>query len=326
MCRGDRREEIFFDDEDRKLFLKTLGEACVRNAWVVHCYVLMGNHYHLLLETRAGGLSRGMQWLQTTYTARFNARHKVSGHLFQGRFKAVPMDPEEDDYWDRLGDYIHLNPARAGLIPQENPLLEGYGWSSYPGMISGKKIPAWLETGRVIGSRGWDWQKRSGRQAYRGYLQERCEEVLAERRRSRRKRGGRDEWADLRRGWYVGGSEFKEKLMGMIEIAVGKGRPDSFGGREMVERGERYAEELLGKCVTELGIEIEELRTLRKNEVRKQTVAWLLRTQTGVKNEWIQRRIGMGHRNNISRAVFAVEEGKDRKLTTMAMKIVQCAD
>ncbi len=86
MCRGDRREAIFQDDQYRERFLATLGEAVRRTGWRVHGYVLMSNHYHLLVETPVPNLVRGMTWFQTTYTVRYNARHRVSGHLFAGRY------------------------------------------------------------------------------------------------------------------------------------------------------------------------------------------------------------------------------------------------
>jgi REP element-mobilizing transposase RayT len=89
MCRGNRQEPVFKDQQDYKRFLDTLGETCGRCGWRVHAYVLMGNHYHLLLETPEANLVDGMRWFQGVYTQRFNARHKVWGHLFQGRYKAL---------------------------------------------------------------------------------------------------------------------------------------------------------------------------------------------------------------------------------------------
>ena len=83
--RGDRREPIFKDDADRRRFLETLAEVCQRTGWRVHAYVLMSNHYHFLLETPEANLIAGMRWFQTMWTMRFNARHRLSGHLFQGR-------------------------------------------------------------------------------------------------------------------------------------------------------------------------------------------------------------------------------------------------
>ena len=88
MCRGNQSREIFKTDEDAGLFVRTLGEVCVRNQVVVHAWCLMGNHYHLLLETPQGNLVSAMKWFQGTFTQRYNARHKLWGHLFQGRYKA----------------------------------------------------------------------------------------------------------------------------------------------------------------------------------------------------------------------------------------------
>jgi REP element-mobilizing transposase RayT len=87
ICRGDRGESIFQDEIDRKQFLRCLGETCERSGWKIHAYVLMPNHYHLLLETPEPNLVVGMKWLQGTYTQRFNLRHGLRGHLFQGRYK-----------------------------------------------------------------------------------------------------------------------------------------------------------------------------------------------------------------------------------------------
>ena len=116
MARGNQGQVVFRDDRDRKRFLATLGEACGKTGWIVHAYVLMGNHYHLLIQTPEGNLVAGMKWLQGTYTQRFNRRHGVSGHLFQGRYKAVVVEAENAGYWEVVSTYIHLNPARAGLI------------------------------------------------------------------------------------------------------------------------------------------------------------------------------------------------------------------
>ena len=88
MCRGNNGRDVFFGEDGCKKFLDTLDEACMRAGWFVHAYVLMGNHYHLLLETPEGNLVDGMKWFQGTYTQRINAWQGRRGHLFQGRYKA----------------------------------------------------------------------------------------------------------------------------------------------------------------------------------------------------------------------------------------------
>jgi REP element-mobilizing transposase RayT len=125
LSRGNEQKDIFYDDQDRLLFLKTIGEMSKRFEIDVFAYVLMGNHYHLLLKTNRANLSRSMQWLGVTYTRRFNLRHFRSGHLFQGRFKSIIV--QNDAYLMRLSCYIHRNPLRAGIVKR----LADYRWSSY---------------------------------------------------------------------------------------------------------------------------------------------------------------------------------------------------
>ena len=117
MARGDRGEPIFQEDEDRSRFLETLEEAAQRTGWVIHALVLMTNHYHLLVETPEPNLVQGMQWFQGAYTQRYNSVHRLRGHVYQGRYKAVIIESEEKEFIDRIGTYIHLNPMRAGMVP-----------------------------------------------------------------------------------------------------------------------------------------------------------------------------------------------------------------
>jgi putative transposase len=113
-ARGNERKAIYRDDADRAHFLQLLGEATERFGIRVHAYVLMHNHYHLLLETPEANLSRAMQWLNVSYSVWFNRRHDRAGHLLQGRFKALVV--EDDAGWQEVARYVHLNPVRlAGL-------------------------------------------------------------------------------------------------------------------------------------------------------------------------------------------------------------------
>ena len=119
MARGNRRERIFRDEADRRLFYQTLGEACERTGWRVHAWVLMSNHYHLMVETPEANLVAGMRWLQNTYTRRHNCRHRLWGRLFGDRYKAILSEGGSGYYYCSLMDYIHLNPVRAGLVRSE---------------------------------------------------------------------------------------------------------------------------------------------------------------------------------------------------------------
>src|SRR5687767_9998117 len=124
MNRGDRREDVFHDDQDRHSFLKTLGETCAKTGWQVHAYCLMRNHFHLVVETPRANLAVGMKWLLGTYTTRFNHRHRCVGHLFSGRYKSLIVDGSGTGYLRTVCDYVHLNPARAKLLKPAHQLRD----------------------------------------------------------------------------------------------------------------------------------------------------------------------------------------------------------
>ena len=167
MARGNQGRDIYADERDRKLWLATLGEACEKTGWRIHAWVMMNNHYHLLLETPEANLVAGMKWLQGTYTQRYNSRHEIFGHLFQGRYKAVVVEPEAGNYFAVVSTYVHLNPARAGLIRVGEERLGRYRWSSYPWYVkAGEARPAWLVTERVLGNLGLPPGERKGYEAY----------------------------------------------------------------------------------------------------------------------------------------------------------------
>ena len=123
--RGNRREAIYETPDDRDSYLEILGEVCEKYNWLCHAYCLMGNHYHLLIETPEANLSKGMRQLNGVYTQCFNKTHGRVGHVFQGRYKAILV--EKETYLQELARYIVLNPVRAGMVssPSEWP------WSSY---------------------------------------------------------------------------------------------------------------------------------------------------------------------------------------------------
>ena len=151
MTRGDRQEPIFKDEEDHRRFLSTLGETCAKTGWQVHALCLMRNHFHLVLETPQANLVSGMKWLLGTYTSRFNRRHKLFGHLFSGRYKALIVDGSGNGYLKTVCDYVHLNPARSNLLRPEQALKE-YAWSSWPEYLKApRRRWEWLRVDRLLG-------------------------------------------------------------------------------------------------------------------------------------------------------------------------------
>ncbi len=163
-ARGDRRETIYEDDEDRCGFLALLGEVVEQFNWLCHGYCMMSNHYHLLIETPDGNLSKGMRQLNGVYTQATNRRHGRVGHLFQGRYKAILVDA--DAYLLELSRYLVLNPVRAAMVadPADWP------WSSYRPMVGLEKPPSWLATDGLLAQFGRS--RQAARDAYQKFVAE----------------------------------------------------------------------------------------------------------------------------------------------------------
>ena len=143
--RGNERSPVFLSQRDREKFLSYIESASERYKAVIHVYCLMDNHYHLLLETPAGNLSQIMHHINGAYTTYFNTKRSRSGHLFQGRYKAILI--EVDEYAKELSRYIHLNPVRAGMVGKP----EEYEWSSYRYYTVERNAPEWLERNFILG-------------------------------------------------------------------------------------------------------------------------------------------------------------------------------
>jgi REP element-mobilizing transposase RayT len=190
LSRGNEGSDIFMSDNDRSSFLETVGEMSERFAIDVFAYVLMENHYHLLVRTRRANLKKAMQWFGTTYTQRFNRRNFRSGHLFQGRYKSIII--QNDAYLLQLSYYIHRNPLRAGLVKR----LTGYRWSSYNVYAYGRKVPKWLSTGLILS------QFAGAQDCHRSY-REKVQKYASEEKRL---------FEDLRHGLVLGSKQFVEKI------------------------------------------------------------------------------------------------------------------
>lgn len=189
LSRGNEGKDIFDDDRDRKIFLKTVGEMSERFAMSVYAYVLMGNHYHLMVQTERANLKKAMHWFGTTYTQRFNIRHSRKGHLFQGRYKSIIV--QNDAYLLQLSCYIHRNPLRAGLVKR----LADYRWSSYLSYAYGRNLPEWLQTELILSQ----FKSEDPYKAYR----EKVQRYAGEEERP---------WEDLKHGLILGSKEFVEKI------------------------------------------------------------------------------------------------------------------
>jgi REP-associated tyrosine transposase len=284
MNRGDRREPIFTDQVDRERFLETLGQTCQKTSWQVHAYCLMRNHFHLVIETPQPNLVAGMKWLLGTYTSRYNRRHKEFGHLFSGRYKALPVDASGTGYLKSACDYVHLNPVRAKLLTPHQP-LEDFPWSSYPLYLAAPSArPVWLRVDRLLGECGIQKDSPAGRCVFKEQTERRRQEDLDQ------------AFKHLEHGWFLGGEDFKKELLAQVHTAPS---PSHFG-ELLHEAMEARAERLLDEALVRMGWTKDHLRARLKGDPHKVQIARELRARTTMPLAWIAEQLNMGSRGYLA--------------------------
>ena len=188
--RGDRREDIFLNDDDRVAWLEIVGAVCARFNWACHAWCQMTNHYHMVIETPEANLSQGMRQLNGVYTQHVNRAHARVGHVFQGRYHAILV--EKQAYLNELARYVVLNPVRAGMV--ESPAQ--WAWSSFRAMTGHASRPPWLNTDWILGQFGSRRDEAVG--AYVDFV--------------RAGAGLPSVWDGLRNQIYLGGERFVDQL------------------------------------------------------------------------------------------------------------------
>ncbi len=290
MSRGNRRQDIFLDDVDRQDFLKTLAEACQKTGWQVHAYCLMGNHYHLVVETPNANLVAGMAWLQGSYTIRLNARHKLIGHVLSGRYKAQVVEASGSGYLRTACDYVHLNPVRAGLLKSQERLL-AYPWSSFGYYLAAPRHrPQWMRVDRLLGEHGLPEDTPAAREQFE--------------RRMEARRLERDDEVGLkalRRGWCLGSREFKQKQLEEIEGQIGEHHFGQLRLETAAVKAERIITEELGR----LGWQETDLVSRRRQDPAKLAIALRLRKETTLSVKQIAIRLHLGTTRSASVSLLA---------------------
>jgi REP element-mobilizing transposase RayT len=271
LSRGNQGQNIVNNGEDRRLFLKTAGEMVERFDIDIFAYVLMDNHYHLLIRTNRANLSKSMQWFGATYTKRFNLCHLRSGHLFQGRFKNMLVQNEA--YLLRLSYYIHRNPLRAGIIKR----LADYKWSSYQAYAYGKNRQKWLNT-KLILSQFINFGDKH--KAYRENAQKysKQEQQL---------------WEDLRHGIFLGTERFMKK----ITKRYLPGKPDGEVPHQKMVTKDINFETVLSAATKILKCDLELCKTsariLEANKIDRDLLIYLIWRLGVVTNEQIGEKFGL---------------------------------
>lgn len=294
--RGDRREPIFQDEEDRQRFMETLGEACGKTGWQVHALCLMANHFHLVVETPLGNLVAGMKWFLGTYTGRFNRRHKLFGHLFSGRYKALIVDGRGRGYLRTVCDYVHLNPARAKLLRPEQGLRE-YAWSSWPEYLKrpGNRWP-WLRVDRLLGDYHIPKDSAAGRRQLEASLEQ------------RRGAEAGDEFKRIRRGWFFGEEALRQELLAQVSEKAGR----SHYGEAIQESSEAGAERIVAEEMARRRWTEPTLNQRRKGDAEKVKIAVRLRRETTVTLAWIAERLQMGTKTHLAHLLYWNKRGGKR--------------
>lgn len=276
------------------MFLRTLGESCEKSGWQIFAWVLMMNHYHWVLRTPEANLVSGMKWFQNTYTRRFNTRHRKWGHVFGGRYKAILVQEAGGDYLETLMDYVHLNPARAGLVDPEKGLgLLDYEWSS---LVRGyareaDQRPAWLAVAEGLGLFG----RTDTVEDRRGFV-ERLEGRVGE---ERGPGAGTGLQSTLQRGWYWGSQEFREKMLGLVPrmLANRNYSTSSLGRNKETLEAEDWIERAREHFrVGDQGMD-------KAPRPARVAAAWALHRRTNQPQGWIAEKLGLRTAANVSQQV-----------------------
>jgi len=283
--RGNERKKIFLEGGDRKKFLGILEDYHDRYGILIHSYVLMDNHYHLILETPKGNLLKVMHGLNGGYTGYFNRKYGRSGHLFQGRYKGIIID--KDSYLIPLSRYVHLNPVRAKIV--ERP--EHYRWSSYLGYIGRGKEYGWVEYSWILSQ---FWSRRLGaKRKYKEYTEEALKKKVENPIKS------------LHSQVILGGEEFIKRIRGIL---MGKAL-----SHEIVERKRLMEYPLLDEVVRRVAkafkIDEEVIRAKggRANTARRAAL-YLAQRYTGLSNNAIGALLGGIHYSAVSKASGRLRE------------------
>lgn len=284
--RGNFRRDLFSSPGAAQAFYRCLDEACTSFGWQVHAFVVMGNHFHLAVETPEPNLSEGMKWLQGTWTQRFNRLRKIVGRPFQGRYGAKHVEPGH--VLAQVAHYIHLNPFQAKLETAGH--LGAYRWSSLA-WLPRRDRPHWLEPSTVLQESGGLADTAAGWRSYSRYL-----ELLAEENHRVRE----EKFAALTRSWAVGSVAFRAEIRARLKDV----RAERFlilgADRDAVREARKELwEEQLRTLAAAFRIALDRLPR-KKSAVEKLTLAAALKETTSVSRAWLAQRLQMGASDSLS--------------------------
>lgn len=263
--RGNERRDIVRDDSDRRFFVNLLGEIVLSARWILHAWVLMSNHYHLMIETPLLTLSNGVKKLNEAYAQRFNRRHGRVGHLFQGRFKGILV--ERESHLLELVRYIVLNPVRCGAVRGAGE----YAWSNYRATAGLREPEPWLEVDWTL-NQFHPTDRRMARAEYRRFV-------------SAGQGAAYKPWEMLRGQIYLGTEEFCDRMQQLASKTSCREYP-----RQQRVLVYRSLETVIQQVCCEFGTTEKELQKKGRGAARK-AIAQLGRSECGMKmrtiGEWL---------------------------------------
>lgn len=300
--RGNYRRDLFAPKGAAEAFERVLLEAAEAYRWRVHAYVIMRNHFHLAVELTEPNLSLGMKWLQGTWAARFNRFRGEAGRPFQGRYKALHVEPGHA--LAQVCHYLHLNPVKAKVVTAVQ--LREFRWSSLYWYLDGER-PVCLTAQTLLFESGRLADTKTGWKKYMGYLG-----LLAEADPKKRE----ERYGQLSRGWCVGTTEFRKSLRQELREQGADLAAQRLAGVDQVAwRGERATEweDKIQQAAKVLAIKLAKLPT-KKSAPEKVRLAALLRMTTAVSNVWLAERLQMGPAASVSQYVRRFRlAGEDRQ-------------
>jgi putative transposase len=329
MARGNRREPIVFNDSDRDMFVKTLGEAATKAGFEVFAWVLLDNHYHAVLRTPHGNLVEGMRWFQNTFTRRINSRHRLWGHVFGGRYRSILIENEDfggavwRDYLRTAIDYVHLNPGRAGVVDGGAITVESYQWSSLAQAYgkSPTKRPDWMavaETMDLFQNKDTAAGRRKFLERLNQWVREEKgippvdEETIGER---------------VKRGWFWGTDSFKEAMLVLYDTQVKtkslKGNRVHQSSGLLKDHAEVSAEAILEAAVGHFGATRDELKIPIRGDMVRAAVANRIHENTTVSQSWIANVLGMKSAANVSRQIYVFRKIDENTLAPKIRKWIK---
>ena len=288
--RGNYRLDLFEAPGTLQAFRACLFEGAEQAGWRLYAFALMINHFHLAVQTPRANLVEGMHWLQSTFASRFNRFRHENGHLFQGRYRAILVEPGPSLL--RVVNYIHLNPVKAGVIGPEE--LAVYPWTSASLFIRGPRPASlvcaeWLrELGLPDDSSGWS--------AYQAHLQS-----LAANRRKQSKLG----FGAMNHGWAIGTNGWRAAIAkdyARLSLDQGYRKSETIGVKVL------QWQLALERILVEIGKTKSDIQADKKGSGWKVAAAQALRCQTTASLSWIASRLRMGTAGSVSHHLYLVRK------------------